>query len=191
MLDATETDRPSPDDQDWRQSLSWGDVVSFRFPRMEGDPGYRPKARPCVVLDTVAVAGKRFVTLGYGTSADTTANRGYEVRVESPAARARCGIRRPTRFVCSRRITVSDRHPGFCRSERGTPVVGRLAGPERRRLNAIRARIFAETDIAAELRARRRARSRSEADGRERPLIVEYRRPRAISRLQPRAAGSG
>lgn len=185
MLDATETEARPAGLQNWRDTLIWGDVLAFRFPHMEGDETYRPKARPCVVLDVVTIAGQRFVTLGYGTSSHSRANRGYEVWVSTVEALAESGIDRPTRFVCSRRITVSDRHPGFCLAERGTPVIGRLAGAERERLNDIRARIFAEADIAAEIRERRRSRRQP---AKTRPPIVEYRRPRSHARPKPRAA---
>lgn len=131
-------------------ALQRGDVVLFRFPLSEEDdePG-APKRRPCLVLDTLTKGNERFVEIAYGTSAETRANRGYEVIVKQSAARLTAGISKPTRFVCARRIVVNVGHSGFHGRTKGPKVIGRLDGPLLERMNAVRARIQAEADIAA------------------------------------------
>ncbi|MER2509256.1 MAG: hypothetical protein ABTQ27_10910 [Amaricoccus sp.] len=82
------------------------------------------------------------------------------------------GLRRPTRFVCARRLWVSLDHPGWdVNPKHPTPVIGALTSEGMARLNAIRARIHALRDIAADRRASRR-----------RDFTVEHRRRRTIAR---------
>ncbi|WP_335947585.1 type II toxin-antitoxin system PemK/MazF family toxin [Salipiger bermudensis] len=134
-----------------------GDVVLFRFPLAEEDdePG-SPKRRPCLVLDTRIRGDERFVEIAYGTSADTRANRGYEVIVKQTAARATAGLSKPTRFVCARRIIVHVNHSGFHGRAKGPHIIGRLDKALLERMNAVRARIQAEADIAAYYREEQR-----------------------------------
>lgn len=141
----------------------------------------------------MSYAGQRFATLAYGTTADSKANQGYETRVTRSEALAAIGLDKPTRFVGSRRITVSLNNPGFSLGERGTPVLGQMIGAERERLNDVRARIFAEADMAAERHAERRRerRDRRKADRAPQRPVVELRRPRAHTAqpsLRPAAA---
>lgn len=137
--------------------LLGGDVVLFRFPLAEEDdqPG-SPKRRPCLVLDTRIRGDERFVEIAYGTSADTRANRGYEVIVKQSAARETAGLSKPTRFVCARRIIVHVNHSGFDGRTKGPHIIGRLDETLLKRMNAVRARIQAEADIAAYYREERR-----------------------------------
>lgn len=103
---------------------------------------------------------------GYGTSVDSRKNVGYEIDVSKPEAMAAAGVRKPTRFVCARRIIVTVDHPGRDLNPRhATPVIGRLAPEAMERMNAIRARIHAARDIIADRRAAKR-----------RPFTVEHRR---------------
>ena len=184
MLD-TQVIHPAARSEVWQDRLSHGDVVLFRFPVADGD-GEPPKPRPCLILDLVTIAGTTLVTLAYGTTAHTNANRGYEIHVTRAEAMRAAGVHRPTRFVGARRITVSADHHGFAANRAGTAVVGRLAEPEFDRLNAVRARIHAEADMAAERHAaRRRDRWRE-----TRPVTVEYRRPKRLTLpASPRLAG--
>lgn len=137
--------------------LQRGDVVLFRFPLAEEDdePG-APKRRPCLVLDTLTKADERFVEIAYGTSADTRANRGYEVIVKQTAARATAGLSKPTRFVCARRIIVHVNHSGFHGRAKGPHIIGRLDEALLERMNVVRERIQAEADIAAYYREEQR-----------------------------------
>ena len=142
-----------------------GDVVLFRFPLAEEDdePG-APKRRPCLVLDTLTKGDERFVEIAYGTSADTRANRGYEVIVKQPAARATAGLSKPTRFVCARRIIVHVNHSGFDGRTKGPQILGHLDEALLERMNAVRARIQAEADIAAYYREERRREEQTRED---------------------------
>jgi hypothetical protein len=167
MLDQTDYTPPSTD---WQQRLSRGDIVRFRFPVKEPcTSGERPKLRPCLVLEIVDFGGTRFITLAYGTSADTKANRGQEVLVTKPASMQAAGLEKPTRFVCARRCHISHDHPGFeVAADIGTPVIGHLDEVLTERMNAVRARLQAEADIAAEAReARRRERETWRREARE------------------------
>lgn len=129
--------------------LRRGDIVLFRFPLAEeDDESGAPKRRPCLVLDTLTKGDECFVEIAYGTSAETRANRGYEVIVKQPAARATAGLSKPTRFVCARRIIVHVAHNGFHGRTKGPHIIGRLDLPLLERMNAVRARIQAEADIA-------------------------------------------
>lgn len=173
MLDTTTAPLPAMT-PDWRDCIAVGDVVSFRFPCATDDT--TPKARPCLVLDIEAINGQRYALLAYGTTATGGANRGYEIRVSFAEALASAGLHKSTRFVAARRLLVPLGSAGFaCSAVTGAPVLGRLTGQTRERMQAIRARIHAERDIAADRRAsRRRSGSRRPSD--PRPLVAEIRR---------------
>ncbi len=154
----------------WKATLSHGDVVRFRFPIAKPLPGQgRPKRRPCLVLEVITWAQRRLAKLAYGTSADTNANRGYEVRIREPDAIRMAGLDRPSRFVCARTLIVSLDNPAFAPLPgTGTPVIGHLDDSLMARMNAVRARLDAEAAIAADARAgrhREQRRWRHEGDG--------------------------
>ena len=154
---------------DWQPDLATGDVVLFRFPTTEDLPeGEAPKMRPCLVLDTPRLAGKSFAKLAYGSSAYGKSNRGREVIVRQPESIATAGLNRPSRFSLNRSLLVSLDHPGFEAETHGDPRIGRLDEGLMERLHALRARMQAEADIAADhRRARREERRRWQAEGRE------------------------
>ncbi len=135
----------------WAERPKRGDVVLFRFPiAEEAHEPDAPKRRPCLILDVFDWDGGPFVELAYGTSADTKANRGYEVLVKQPGARATAGLAKPTRFVCARRIIVHVNHSGFqVPTDACAPLIGHLDAALLERIHAVRARIQAEADIAA------------------------------------------
>jgi hypothetical protein len=96
---------------DWKDTLVRGDIVLFRYPIAEAadDPtDKQPKRRPCLVLKVFNTADGRFVEVAYGTTADTRANRGYEVKVMQQASCAAAGLDRPTRFVGARRMVAAE-----------------------------------------------------------------------------------
>jgi len=136
---------------DWQNLVERGDVVLFRYPladKYDASTDRRPKRRPCLVLDVFTKGGTCFVELAYGTSAPTNANRGYEVRVGALASCHAAGLKRPSRFVCARRIIVSVNHSGFDDDDSGT-LIGRLDPPLIERMNAVLARLQADADIQA------------------------------------------
>ncbi len=136
-------DTAHPAKQDWKASLTPGHVVRFRFP-VAPEAGHQPvaKRRPCLILEVFHLCGQRFVKLAYGTSAETNANKGCEVRVNQPDGCAAAGLDRPTRFVGARSIIVSVEHPGFeATPETGSPVMGRLDASLTGRLLTVRRRL--------------------------------------------------
>jgi hypothetical protein len=171
VLDMTQTHTAAPP-SDWRSSLQRGDVVLFRFPCAEPNPPEPPKRRTCLVLEVEERAGRRFAENAYGTTAETAANVGDDIHVSAPEEIEHAGVNRPTRFVCSRRITVPLDHPGWdLNPKHPSPVLGRLLPKGIARMNAIRAKIHALRHIAADRRATRR-----------REFTVEHRRRRTVSR---------
>lgn len=187
MFDATSTPASTTD---WRDQVRTGDVVLFRFPTAEEDDA-AVKARPCLVLEVEDRAGRRFVEIAYGTSRKTAANRGAEIRVRQPEARAIAGLVAPTRFVGSRRLTVSVDSDRFdTNGGERSPIIGRLDEVLLERMHAVRARIQAMRDIVADRREqRRRERRASEAETSRRPFIVERRRLGSDRRLRRARAG--
>lgn len=171
---------------DWQQDLALGDVVLFRFPTTEDLPdGEAPKMRPCLVLETPRLGGRSFAKLAYGSSAYGKSNRGREVIVRQAPSIAAAGLNRPSRFTLNRSLLVSLDHPGFEAEKHGDPRIGRLDEGLMERLHALRARIQAEADIAADhRRARREERHRWQAEGQ-----AAARHNRAL--LQGRAVAGG
>ncbi|WP_180325259.1 hypothetical protein [Cereibacter azotoformans] len=147
------------------------------------------KKRPCLVLEVQDTGPARRITLAYGTTVPGGRNRGYEVRITQAEALRASNLREPTRFIGSRQLCVSAAHPGFAVSRRlKTARIGRLTGAEFERLQAVRARIHAEADIAADRRAERRREVAEERARRGsppvRPFVVE-----TVRRRRPAIAG--
>ncbi|MCF7748513.1 hypothetical protein GLP43_13190 [Sulfitobacter sp. M39] len=133
----------------WPDELSRGDIVLFRFPAVESGLN-AAKMRPCLVLDLHGHGNNRRATLAYGTSAQTAANRGYEIWVKRRSSMATAGLNRPTRFVGSRRISTLLCQDDFRSGPLGSPVIGKLDDYLLKRMHAIRARLQADHDIAME-----------------------------------------
>ena len=161
----------------WKAGIKIGQIILFRFPVRENGNEEQPKLRPCLVLNTRRMLGKVFVELAYGTSAQTTANKGYEVRILRDADANAVGLSRPTRFIGARRVMVSLDNPGFDVNLFDSPVVGQLTGELFERLNAVRARLQAEADMA---QATREERKREARDRLRLPAKVEVSSNRAI-----------
>ncbi|WOI56081.1 hypothetical protein [Palleronia sp. LCG004] len=161
----------------WQDHVSYGDIVSFRFPLAEEDSTEDPKSRPCLVLDIERLGSQRYALLAYGTTSYRRSNVGYEIHVRRRAEYLPAGLNEPTRFVGARRMFVPLNHSGFdiCRTT-GSAVLGRLDGAPFAAMNAVRGRIHAEADIAADRRSRRRRWLR-----RDRDFTVESRGPRRES----------
>ena len=160
----------------WAADLSPGDVVAYRFPHAEG--GHEcPKVRPCVVLEVEEIAGVPYLLLAYGTASFGRRHSGYEIHACDGDLRAVAGLHRPTAFLAGRRILVPVAHRDFDLEGRTqSPLLGRLSGRALARLHAVRARIQAEADIAADRRQRRGVRRRRPAV-RGLDFPVEHRRP--------------
>lgn len=146
----------------WADTLQRGDVVMFRFPCADDGP---VKPRPCLVVEIVRIGDDTFVELAYGTTAQTRANRGYGVHIYTPIGMALAGLRQPTRFVCARRVIVNANNRDFATKRLDpSPVIGRLDNAGIERMNAVRARIHAEHDIAADRRETERTEQAMKAD---------------------------
>ena len=84
----------------WKDQLTTGDVVRFRFPVDDPDnPQAEAKRRPCLVLGLRWFDGLKFVEIAYGTGARSGANRGFEIRVKGGRAKAQAGLTCGTRFI--------------------------------------------------------------------------------------------
>jgi hypothetical protein len=143
--------------QPWTETLDRGDVVVFSFPCSDEGP---VKPRPCLVLEVGRAGDNGFVELAYGTTSKTAANRGYEIHVSREAAMRAAGLSKPTRFVAARRVIASFGSALFLtNASHPTPVIGRLDPDTMERMNAVRARLWAEKDFAAERRRERRGRT--------------------------------
>jgi hypothetical protein len=158
MLDATTFSAATTDA--WRDDLSHGHIVLFRFPLSEGGEDAEIKARPCLVLDIETIGGVRYAVIAYGTTSRRKANVGEEIHVCKRDAYTTAGLNEPTRFVGARRILVPLTHTGFVDiANTGSPVLGRLVDSELERLNAVRGRIRALRDIAIGRHSTRRRRT--------------------------------
>jgi hypothetical protein len=164
--------------REWHETITRGDIALFRFPVADPENGAEPKIRPCLVLEIEhTVVGKR-ATLAFGTSTPPLKFRGYDILVRCEKGVEAAGLKKPTRFVADRRVSVSLDSADFdTRGGRESPIIGRLNETGLERMNRVRARIHAEHDIGAE---RRRARTS------RRNVRVETRRPtpKALSNTQ-------
>lgn len=148
-------DHSTPETGTWQETLCRGDIVLFRFPEIDSVDDVA-KIRPCLVLEVASTDGQRQATLAYGTTARTSANRGYEIWIKRRSSLAIAGLDRQTRFVGARTAIVSLDHADFDQGPRGTPVIGHLDAHLIERMHAVRARLYAERDIATEIRRDKR-----------------------------------
>lgn len=143
-----------------------GHVVLFRFPvRHPQTIDGLPTARPCLVLEVDGEGASRKLALAYGTTATSVSHTGYDIRLTRLSDLRNAGLKRPTRFIGARLLSVSPNHEGFPIGMTGTPVTGRLAEAPWERMQWVRARLHAEHDIAVE-----HQRERSST-----PVAVEHR----------------
>lgn len=85
------------------------------------------KTRPCLVIATTpGKDGAPLITIAYGTSADSQSNRGLDLKLAKPDYYKAAGLRRPTRFVLMRRVTVPASDPGLDGRRAESPVIGSL-----------------------------------------------------------------
>lgn len=121
----------------------------------------------------------RYALLAYGTTSRRRSNIGYEVHTRRRADYLSAGLNEPTRFVGARRLLTPLTHSGFaiCGAT-GSAVLGRLTGAPFRAMNAVRARIHAEHDIAADHRSRRGSRA---GGARGRTFTIERRVSRRVA----------
>ena len=146
----------------WQSSLCRGNIVLFRFPEIDSVTD-APKTRPCLVLEVDGNDGKKIAKLAYGTSARTSANRGYEIWVKRRSSMAVAGLNRLTRFVGARTTTVSLNNPDFELGKQSSPIIGHLDDFLCERMDAVRARLQVEHDNYLEVRNERQRRQETAA----------------------------
>lgn len=171
----------------WGATARPGDIAMFRFPLGESDA--EPKARPCLIVARCTDGTETRLTVAYGTSAPTDANRGRDLIVADPLEAASVGLHRPTRFVLARRITVPAGDARFACGRQGSAVVGSLP----QRLAAQMQALVRELGLAltqdsrrgdppsrrALAPSRRIISRRTRSGGRAETVVVEARRRRA------------
>ncbi len=124
----------------WKDTLQSGDIVAFRFPHQwEGAQG--PKVRPALVINVGQKEGKHVAVLAYGTTTRLRKDA-YTLDVQITDELNQASLHKPTRFHVSRRIEVSLDDESFdVKSSAITPVLGRLSGRSKCRLNEVNALI--------------------------------------------------
>lgn len=118
----------------WAENLCPSAILLFRFPERHDD--LAGKRRPCLVLGTRQQNHGLQVALAYGTSVDSSANRGFDISVEADDC-ASVRTRRPTRFVLASRITVAADDQRFDTGTEDNPIVGKLALHQMRQFRAL------------------------------------------------------
>jgi hypothetical protein len=158
----------------WKESLTRGDIVSFAFPIENPRPWDIVKPRPCLVLDIARHDGRREAVIAYGTDFENTSNRGHEIRVRHEADIRALGLRKPTRFVCARRLIVPLDHGAFRCSAEGTPVIGRLTPPLLARLEKVLADLAFEAAVEQPTQSRRADRCHRPCPARSAPEAAPH-----------------
>lgn len=120
----------------WRQTVTAGTIVSFKFPSGEGALGVL-KARPALVLHVANGVNDRIATIAYGTSRRTRANVGHELHVRKPADLEQAGLHKRTRFVGRRVVQVPLSDERFVVCATGTAVLGHLPDSMHLRLTQV------------------------------------------------------
>ena len=115
----------------WAAAAAPGSIVMFRFPLAESDALAKP--RPCLIIGRHDGPLGPHLTLAYGTAAGSPANTGLDLPVRGTAL-ALAGLRRDTRFVLVRRITVATSDPRFDLGPQGSPLLGTLPAEAQTRL---------------------------------------------------------
>lgn len=173
----------------WTQQLRPGTILLFRFP--ERDDDLAGKRRPCLVLGTQPGPDGPQIALAYGTSVDSSANRGFDISVEADNC-ASVGTHRPTRFVLARRIAVAADDPRFDTGTEDNPIVGQLLDDQMGELGALTGFLGERVFENAMPRPRRNPPFGRHRDRPEQALArtVSHRREIATPMRRSRGAGS-
>jgi hypothetical protein len=141
----------------WTDTVSRGDVLWIN----PAGPGATQTPLPCLVLEVEAAPrGKRLlVAPSVAGRADRT--QAYEVALRTERECHAAGVSGPTRFLGAARIFLRTTSASIHIPQGAvSPISGRLTGVVLSRMNRVRARIYAERDIAAD-RAARKAKERA------------------------------
>jgi hypothetical protein len=138
----------------WPTSVRYGDIVMFRTVH---DDGERAQPIPCLVLEAHRTAVIARLLLAPSVTECPGRDRAYAIGVRAPSQVIAAGLTSPKQFIGASRMLVSAGHSGFVASSAsGSLIIGRLTETSFERMNAVRARLQAEADIAAYDRARKR-----------------------------------
>ena len=139
----------------WRDTLAPGDIVAFAFPTTDAT---HEKHRPALVLSIDRSGAVAEAVVVYGTAAMTRANTGLELRVTASTDIAAARLRKPTRFVGTRRIKVPLDSPRFIVCAASTAVIGQLPSTFHPRLDRLRDLTAASAPVIWSPRRRSRRR---------------------------------
>jgi hypothetical protein len=108
--------------------IARGSVVSCYFPLSEAPDQPGSVARPGLVLRVFLDKNddKMKAIVAYGTSRETRANSGFELRIGTPDGLKTAGLHQPTRFTLSRMRILPITKKFFAYSASDTPVLGVL-----------------------------------------------------------------
>lgn len=173
----------------WTQQLRPGTILLFRFP--ERDDDLAGKRRPCLVLGTQPGPDGPQIALAYGTSVNSSANRGFDISVEADDC-ASVGTHRPTRFVLARRITVGVDDPRFDTGTEDNLIVGQLLDDQMGQLKALTGFLGSRVFEDAMPRPRRKPPFRRHRDQpkQDHARIISERREISAPMRRSRSAGS-
>lgn len=193
MLDTSNSNPvKTPVIAEWRDRLSCGDIVLFRFPPAGTASSTCPVPQPCLVLDIEILRGRRCVVLAPSRPARRGAGPHRQVTVDRRTDWRAAGLDGATRFSIEARQIVPLAHDGFGpAAPAGTPVLGRLPEAAMERLQAERARLHALRDIRRdrEWEHSQDRRRRQRARIRDRDFAVERRNIRRPLPLPPHSPG--
>ncbi|MEX1236530.1 MAG: hypothetical protein WEB56_16225 [Roseovarius sp.] len=180
MLDTTTSSFTSSFNADWQNRVSYGDILTFRFPGLAQPAAARPAARLCLVLDIETIGGRRCAVLVPAVPARRPVSAERAVTLARRMEYRKAGLEGPTRFPIRSRLIVPFGHDGFVPSETtGTPVIGRIEGSPFERMNAERARLHALRDIREDHAQDQRPQRRGPQRGRDFSVVRRGQR-RAI-----------
>jgi len=193
MLDTSNSNPvKTPVIADWRDRLSCGDIVLFRFPPAGTASSTCPAPQPCLVLDIEILRGRRCAVLAPSRPAQRGTGPDRRITVDRRTGWRAAGLDGATRFSIEARQIVPLAHGGFGpAAPAGTPVLGRLPEAAMERLQAERARLHALRDIRRdrEWEHSQDHRRRRRAPLRDRDFTVERRNIRRPLPLPPSNTG--
>ncbi|WP_281969154.1 hypothetical protein [Roseovarius nanhaiticus] len=148
MLDTSNSSFTPSSNSNWHNSVSYGDILKYRFPGLGQPAAARPATRACLVLDIETIGGRRCAVLVPAVPARRPDSAERAVTLMRQMEYRKAGLEGPTRFPIRSRLIVPLGHDGFVASQTtGTPVIGKLESSAFERMNVERARLHALRDI--------------------------------------------
>ncbi len=177
MLKANSAPPDATFTENWRDQISHGDLVVFRFPIAGRADCAVP--RPCLVLDIETVGSRRCAVLVPATPSRHPSTSARIVSIGRRADYRAAGLDRPTQFPVNQRLLVPLSHEDFVPlAETGSPLIGTLNSSGRARLDLARGRLHALRDMRDDRSSDHRSHRRQPVRGRD--FVVEMRHPRRV-----------